>query len=223
MLPVYVVHDEYLFIRVLQSFEAIFALIGVLLRSAACALANGEHALAARRIRHAESAQCESAPLFSLLATMQVESFRIFRRYTEGASAIQSRHYKTVESLCRRPEGARLHSVAYRSVPEVRDRVLAGEATLDDEFAAAVALGRLTGTQRDDLARAMRQFEAAHLGWRQTHYRLAVRMLGERPGTGYTEGTPYLAAVRSIPVFRSCYDASGQASSSEECAFHAFV
>jgi tryptophan 2,3-dioxygenase len=41
------------------------------------------------------------------------------------------------------------------------------------------------------------------LRWRQTHYRLAVRMLGERPGTGYTEGTPYLKAVRSIPVFRA--------------------
>jgi hypothetical protein len=28
-------------------------------------------------------------------------------------------------------------------------------------------------------------------------------MLGrERTGTGYTEGTPYLAAVRDIPVFR---------------------
>jgi len=26
-------------------------------------------------------------------------------------------------------------------------------------------------------------------------------MLGDRSGTGYTEGTPYLRDVRSIPVF----------------------
>jgi len=28
-----------------------------------------------------------------------------------------------------------------------------------------------------------------------------VRMLGERRGTGHTEGVPYLGAVRSIPLF----------------------
>jgi hypothetical protein len=28
-----------------------------------------------------------------------------------------------------------------------------------------------------------------------------VRMLGERTGTGYTEGAPYLEAVQAIPVF----------------------
>jgi len=39
--------------------------------------------------------------------------------------------------------------------------------------------------------------------WRQTHYRIAVRMLGERTGTGYTAGTPYLRNARDIDIFRS--------------------
>jgi hypothetical protein len=30
-------------------------------------------------------------------------------------------------------------------------------------------------------------------------------MLGDKAGTGYTEGTPYLRAVREIPVFRSVH------------------
>ena len=47
----------------------------------------------------------------------------------------------------------------------------------------------------------MKGFAHALLRWRNTHYRLAVRMLGEASGTGYTEGTPYLKAVRTIPVF----------------------
>jgi tryptophan 2,3-dioxygenase len=49
----------------------------------------------------------------------------------------------------------------------------------------------------------MARFADTLLRWRETHYRLAVRMLGERPGTGYTEGTPYLRSVRKIPVFAS--------------------
>ncbi len=47
----------------------------------------------------------------------------------------------------------------------------------------------------------MQAFEAALLKWRQSHYRLAVKMLGERRGTGYTEGVPYLGKVRALPVF----------------------
>jgi tryptophan 2,3-dioxygenase len=91
--------------------------------------------------------------------------------------------------------------MAYQSVPEVRDRVLRGQPTLDQAFTDALASGRLSAAGRDVLTTAMHELADALLRWRQTHYRLAVRMLGERPGTGYTEGTPYLKAVRSIPLF----------------------
>jgi tryptophan 2,3-dioxygenase len=47
----------------------------------------------------------------------------------------------------------------------------------------------------------MQRFEAAVLAWRQTHYRLAVTMLGERRGTGYTEGVPYLHDARRLRLF----------------------
>lgn len=203
MLPVYVSHDEYLFIRVLQLFETTFVSLATALLDAVHALAEGDAATAAEDIALAESTLRESAPLFSLLASMQVESFRTFRAFTEGASAIQSRNYKTVESICRRPDPDRLSSPAYTSTPEVRDRVLAGNATLDDAFAAACVEGRLTTSEREALAEAMGEFSATLQRWRHTHYRLAVRMLGERTGTGYTEGAGYLASVRSIDVFRS--------------------
>jgi hypothetical protein len=49
----------------------------------------------------------------------------------------------------------------------------------------------------------MRQFAATLLRWRRTHHGIAVRMLGERTGTGYTEGAPYLKEVQTIPVFLS--------------------
>lgn len=203
LLPVYVVHDECLFIRVLQSFETMFSRIALLLRAAANVLAQGEAAPARAWIDRAEAAQREAAPLFSLLATMQVEAFRTFRAFTEGASAIQSRTYKMVESLCRLPEQERLDSIAYRSVPEVRERVLAGQATLDDALDRVVRARWVTSGEQAELAGAMGRFAETLLRWRETHYRLAVRMLGERPGTGYTEGTPYLRSVRKIPVFAS--------------------
>lgn len=199
MLPVHVVHDEWMFIRVLQSFETVFALIAVHLQAAVVALGRGEAGRAAHRIEAGETALHEAAPLFSLLATMQVEAFRRFRQYTEGASAIQSRSYKLVESLCRTPDRLRLDSIAYNAVPEVRERVVAGQPTLDQALDSAM----LDPADQEEVTLAMRHFAGTLLQWRRTHYRLAVRMLGDRTGTGYTEGTPYLGEVRTIPVFRS--------------------
>jgi tryptophan 2,3-dioxygenase len=201
-LPVHVVHDEYMFIRVLQSFESTFALLAVWLADAVAAVAAGDGIRAVHRIEAADCALHEAAPLFSLLATMQVEAFRTFRAFTEGASAIQSRNYKIVESLCRRPDAPRLDSAAFGSVPEIKARVLASEIDLDQAVAVARAAGRISESQQAALDRALRRFATTLVQWRQTHYRLAVRMLGERPGTGYTEGTPYLNKVRKIPVFQ---------------------
>lgn len=203
MLPVYTVHDEYLFLRVLQAFETTFSLLAVNLRGVIAALPRGEVDQAERFLNSAQSALRESAPLFSMLATMQVESFRTFRQYTEGASAIQSRNYKLVESLCRRPDPDRVDSAAYYSTPDVRLRVLLGQTTLEEAYRHSCETGCVDERDQRRLNQAMKGFSRALMRWRQTHYRLAVRMLGEKPGTGYTEGTPYLKAVRDIPVFRT--------------------
>ena len=201
MLPVSLVHDEHMFIRMLQSYETTFALMAVELEAAVAALADGRAEAAVRAITAAERALREAAPLWSLVATVQREAFLAFREFTEGASAIQSRSYKRVESLCRHPDPARLDSAAYHSVPELRARVLAGEPSLDETLTAARASGRLAAEEDDRVRSAMDALETALLKWRQSHYRLAVQMLGERRGTGYTEGVPYLERTRRLPVF----------------------
>ncbi|MDQ2958062.1 MAG: tryptophan 2,3-dioxygenase [Actinomycetota bacterium] len=202
MLPVYIAHDEYLFIRVLQMFEVTFEQMTVGLSAAITAIAAGDIEVAESCLSSTAGVLAESAQLFSLLATMQVKAFEIFRTFTEGASAIQSRGYKITESLCRKPDPDRLDSAAYRSVPEVREAVLAGQVTLDEVYRAQCLTGGLSDCELARLREACAQFETQVLRWRRTHYTLAVRVLGrERSGTGYTEGTPYLAAVRAIPVF----------------------
>lgn len=213
ILPVYTMHDEYLFLRVLQTFEATFWMLAMHLRGAVAALTAGDASRAVHFIGNSTTALREAAPLFSMLATMQIESFRTFRRFTEGASAIQSRSYKLVESLCRRPEAERVDSPAYHSVPDVRGRVLAGqECTLDDAFTDARRSGAIAGSELARLAEVMATFSTTLLRWRTTHHRLAVRMLGDASGTGYTEGTPYLAAARTIPIFTTVQPVGSAAS-----------
>lgn len=201
VLPVYVSHDEYMFLRVLQSFETTFVLLAMHLRAAIDALAGRRTGEALHLIRGAEVALRESAPLFSMLATMQVDSFRTFRKFTEGASAIQSRGYKLVEVLCRTPDEERVESPAFHSVPDIHARLAGGHPNLDDAYREALDSGDLDSEAAEAVGSAMTGFARALKRWRGTHYRLAVRMLGEATGSGYTEGTPYLAAVRDIPVF----------------------
>jgi tryptophan 2,3-dioxygenase len=198
-LPVSLVHDEYMFIRALQSYETTFALIAVQLAAAASALDRGDGGAATAAIEAAATVLGEASPLWSLVGTMQTEAFLRFREYTDGASAIQSRNYKLFEATCRRPDQARLDSPAYESVPEVRERVLAGRRNIEDALSAA---GLAAGAQASVVA-AMDRFEAAVFKWRKTHHSLASHMLGDRRGTGDTAGVRYLAEARKIPVFKA--------------------
>jgi tryptophan 2,3-dioxygenase len=218
VLPVDTIHDEYLFLRVLQLFETTFSLLVTQLRGTLDALERRDLNRAVHFLTVAETALRDAAPLFSMLATMQVEAFRTFRTFTDGASAIQSRSYKVFESICRQPDPARVDSPAFYSVPEVRARVLAGQHTLDDAYREVSASGELTDEQLGALEQAMRGFAGVWLRWRQTHYRLASRMLTDARGTGSTDGTAYLASVRTIPVFRSVDVSEGDGEDVDEKA-----
>jgi tryptophan 2,3-dioxygenase len=200
-IPVSVVHDEHMFIRALQAYETIFALIGVQLAAAVAALTRGEALLAADGLRGAEAALHEASGVWSLVATMQPAAFLRFREYTDGASAIQSRSYKRMESLCRRPDADRLDSPAYDSVPEVRARVIAGQPNIDGALDSAIASGLLDPGEHTAVSAAMASFESAILKWRKTHCSIAMRMLGERRGTGGSAGVAYLEQARRIPLF----------------------
>ncbi len=197
-LTVHTAHDEHLFMRMLQCYEVSFALVAVQLRAAILALHAGNAHLAVEALHGASASMDECTPLFSLVATMQPEAFMAFREFTDGASAIQSRNYKTIESLCRRPDVDRLTGPGYDAVPDVRLRVLIGQPTLED----ALERSTFTADEVAAIETAMAAFETEILGWRRTHYSIATRMLGLRRGTGYTSGVPYLAEGKDIAVFR---------------------
>ena len=100
MMPTGRAHDEYVFIRVLQVFEASFALIAIELTTAVDAVRQNRSA-AVELVRVAERTLRESASLFAMLTTLRADSFQDLRRCTEGASIGRSRGYELVESLCR--------------------------------------------------------------------------------------------------------------------------
>lgn len=201
MLPVYVQHDEYMFIRVLQSYETVFT---SLVKSAASAL-NGLRSQNLERtcqaIDFAADAFDRASHLFSLLATMRPASFRTFREFTDGASAIQSEHYKKFELLCGVPRRSRLESEAFASVPGVQEIARSDPDTISRAYAEESRKGWGSHVQWQAFRLSTVRLEQAHQRWKTTHYRLAQRMLGDIRGSGYTAGVPYLKSVLGNRLF----------------------
>ena len=202
MMPVYIVHDEYLFLRILQSLDATFASVATLLKSAIRSFDAAPQQVATL-IQIATVMLQEGLKHFQTLSTMQKESFSTFREFTTGASAIQSVNYKITESLCRKPDRERLDSLAYSSVPELQKDLQSGGEALDDKLIEL----RRNPSAGPELLRAvenaMRGLSEIMIRWRHSHFGIAKKYLGDETGTGSSDGLPYLKKGKDIPVFNS--------------------
>jgi tryptophan 2,3-dioxygenase len=177
-------HDEHFFVRALQCHELTFTVLAGDVRAATAALRAGAVDRAAARLEHAGTVFERASLLFRIVATMSVDAFADFRTHTDGASAIQSDQYKRFEVACGRPTRERLGSMAFDGVPTVRAEALAGDDDLSRAYLETRSDARLDA--------AIGRLEAAHQRWKATHRSLAARMLGDRPGSGYSSGVPYL-------------------------------
>ncbi len=200
--PVYVLHDEYFFIRVLQCHEMLFTAMAEHVKSAVLALREGHPEECAGRIDDAVAMFERAAGLFRTVATMRAEHFSVFRHYTQGASAIQSEQYKRFESLCGVPPAPRLHSTAFTSVPAVRAETRdPGHDTVARAYLDLRREGGSGGAAWSRLDAALGRLEGRHQRWKSAHRGLAARMLGDAHGSGYTDGVPYLTQALENRLF----------------------
>ncbi|MFE4258417.1 tryptophan 2,3-dioxygenase family protein [Streptomyces sp. NPDC056883] len=200
--PVSVVHDEYFFIRVLQTHEMHFTAIAESMKNAIGALRAGNAERAVELVEHAVAMFERAATLFRVVATMRAEQFSAFRQYTQGASAIQSEQYKRFESLCGVPPVPRLESSAFTSVPAVRAEVQdPGHDTVTRAYLDLRNEGRVDGERWNRLDMAISRLERGHQRWKSAHRGLAARMLGDAHGSGYTDGVPYLTQCLENRLF----------------------
>lgn len=201
VLPVDVLHDEYLFIRVLQASEATFVALVDNLKAAIQGIRtqNAERARAA--VLAASQCMAQGGRLFSILATMRADSFRRFRQFTEGASAIQSEHYKRFELVCGIPSAQRLASAAFSNVPPVQDEARNDPQTLTRAYSDARSQSWFGAAEWESIDAALDELEETHQRWKTTHFRLAGKMLGDARGSGYTAGVPYLRELLDNRLF----------------------
>ena len=213
--PVYTAHDEYFFIRCLQTHEMVFTVLAEDLRAATRALRAGSFEDALARLNHANAVFARAAMLFRIVATMRAEQFHAFREFTQGASAIQSEQYKRFEIACGEPSAARLESDAFANVPAVKADAAAGHDSLSQAYLDTRRDGTFGPREWELLDARLSRLESAHQRWKSTHRSIAARMLGAASGSGHTSGVPYLQQCLSNRLFWQLGDTDLDGAASE--------
>lgn len=187
VLPVTRLHDEIMFIRSIQVFEALYEHIGLAVTEARDAALEGQVDHGADALAAVTDRMAVLPALFRLLGTMPVEAFAVIRGYTSGRSAVQSRSYRRIEAACApRPPSA---------APGVPDALWAGP-TLQEAYADV-----RTRSGADRLAAQLRRLDALWCGMKRSHWGITVRIIGDVPGTGGTAGASYLKTAAEAPLF----------------------
>lgn len=200
-LPMTTVHEEQLFLRVLQLFETVFAAMLIEVESARSLLDIGEVEGAAAALRSASDRLGRAIPFFRILATIHPDEFALIREETPGASGLQSTSFKGIELACARQTPARLSSPGYHE-PVVAALVAsdAGRPTIEDH---GMRLRAADGLGVERLVAAIELLDHRWGLWKKAHWATASRLIGDVPGTGGTEGAAYLRAHVNGRLFPS--------------------
>ncbi|HEY3505238.1 MAG TPA: hypothetical protein VGN37_20940 [Actinocatenispora sp.] len=182
LMPVTPLHDEQMFLRIIQAFECVYRQVGWRLTAAAEALADRDPARAVRLLTLVRGRFAATSALYRVLTTMPPESFAVVRRHTVGRSAVQSRSYRRIQRAASGP----------------------GEPSVQEALRSNASA--LAAADRDAVVAAMRQVEAGWLAMKRTHWGITVKTIGTAPGTGGTSGADYLRATLGQPLFPALAD-----------------
>lgn len=203
LIPVYVAHDEYLFLRVLQAFEMLFSVVAEGLNECVGLIAAESYSLAAERFHLLNNVLRLSPAIFRILSTMTSATFNGFREYMRGASALQSENYKKIELYAAHPDPGRFRSPSFDSVPRVtREYLQPAFANLQDVVMPLLPSSCPAQDILQPMIAGMQALDSTFVTWKVTHYQIVKAMIGDAPGTsGQTSGTPYLKLMLEMPLF----------------------
>jgi tryptophan 2,3-dioxygenase len=205
VVPVTAEHDEIMFLRTLQLFETVFESILQSVLIARDALAAGDIERATDELAGAGTSLRRAMPFFRIIGTMTPERFAVIRVATTGASGLQSEAFKRIELASALQGPDRLDGPGYSEtnvaafVPE-----LTGVPSIEEHVADI--LRRQPEQAPTRLLSAMDVLDRAWLQWKKTHWAIATRLIGKRPGTGGTDGSSYLRQHMSGPLFPLLHD-----------------
>ncbi|MDF9815310.1 hypothetical protein [Streptomyces sp. SPB162] len=200
LLPTTPMHDEQMFLRIIQVFEILYAHLAQDLTRATALLDQGDIDATCAVLAKADGRLRATRTLFRVLTTMPSEAFSVIRDNTDGRSAIQSRSHRRVELLSAPPPAT--------TAPPSREPAPAEAAgpTLQEAFLRREPL--LSGPEAHRLTAALRALDGSWTTAKRTHWGITLKIIGSVPGTGGTSGADYLEAKSQVPLFPFLHSAT---------------
>ncbi|MFN7974729.1 MAG: tryptophan 2,3-dioxygenase family protein [Acidobacteriota bacterium] len=195
-------HDELQFIIVHQTFELWFKLMLFEAVAARAAMHAGRAAEAVHYLRRLNEIVKVLTTSFNVIETMRPYDFLEFRSELQPASGFQSVQFRELEFVCgvrderyaklvERPDQvARLRQrMAEPSVWDAYLELLRRHGLPTDDDPTIVKSIIVILKARDDhalgeLTETLIEYDELFALWRQRHVRMAMRMIGAKPGTG---------------------------------------
>jgi tryptophan 2,3-dioxygenase len=222
-------HDELQFIIVHQTYELWFKLILFELDSIVLAMDQGNVRYATWLFHRVNTIARVLYQQIHILETMSPRDFLEFREGLKPASGFQSVQFREIEFLSNLKDPRMLEHLKADPESLARLRKRLDEPTLWDAFLNLMKRSGFNIPQDRDskqikqelarlheenerhydlflLSEAMIEYDEFLGLWRLHHIRMVERMIGNKPGTGGSEGVKYLSATVEKKCFPELWD-----------------
>ena len=167
LLPVDVMHDEYLFIRVTQASEAMLALLATDLAAAANALERGAGATT-DRLCAAAAAFSEVVPLYSLMSAMNTPAVGDALIWANTIDVTQSGNYRLAERMLDEDRTQSAHALR-RPAPSTDEAAVRECRSIGGALREGVAEGIIGGEGAIRIQAAFRDVAGSFRLWRRVY------------------------------------------------------
>ncbi|MFD3922851.1 tryptophan 2,3-dioxygenase family protein [Streptomyces sp. NPDC058595] len=186
-----------------QVAEIWFDLMQKLLDHTGTALVARDSRTAADLVRPLPAVMGAVEQHFKVLRKLSVDQFEDVRGRLGTASGIQSAQWRLIEYTCGLRDQRHVHTAGFTAQQRAMLLHQLDQTPLEELFAGfAAELGETTehGERVARIRADLLQLDEAVRRWRHAHVEIAKHFLGERKGTGGTNGVEYLqsAADRSL-------------------------
>ena len=231
-------HDEMLFIVIHQSYELWFKQLIHEFKAASMALESGDTHRSLAILGRIRTILKVCVTQVDILETMTPLQFNAFRGYLSSSSGFQSVQFRMVEALLGRRD-SKMASHLPRDMQEeilqitrrnsIWDLTLAYLAKRGYEIPREIldrdkathyqsspkVLEVLLKVHRDDpessmVCERLMDIDEGLQEWRYRHVKMVERTIGQKTGTGGSDGVKYLASTLFSPVFKDLWEIRSQ-------------
>ncbi|NUU64784.1 tryptophan 2,3-dioxygenase [Enterobacteriaceae bacterium BIT-l23] len=213
--------NENLFIITHQTYELWFKQLIIEIHHVIDSISTGEIAAAINTMQRITIIMQTIVDQISIIETLKSHEFQRFRNYLGSASGFQSWQFAGIEALLGKPDNKKLQQ--YQCDNEIQKKLAAiiRPVSLREVVCEQLIGAGIPGQDNKKVIKTMLEspscesillnqlldLDSLLQKWRYRHVKLVERIIGQRTGTGGSDGISYLKSTLFTPIFEELWEA----------------